>query len=150
MAGKPKTRDLNHQYLIRAPARRVFEAITEPRQLVRWLCDTATFESRRGGRYSIGWTNGPTHSGTVLRFAPGRGYTLSWEWPGVSLRTTQFRLTVKPAGRSSLFVIEHLGFPTSPKWFDLYAGAEWGWTYFAMNLKSLLETGRDLRTPRDG
>jgi uncharacterized protein YndB with AHSA1/START domain len=150
MVKSSRTRDLNHQYLIRAPPRTVFRAITEPRQLVRWLCDRASFEPKTNGRYSVGWTNGPTHTGRVLRFTADRGYTLSWEWPGVSLRTTRFRLTVKPAGRSSLFVIEHLRFPSDPKWFDLYAGAEWGWTYFAMNLKSVLETGKDLRSPRDG
>lgn len=143
-------RTLNHQYLIRAPPARTFDAITRPEMLVRWLADRAELSPRKGGNYLLAWTDGPTHTGKVVEFEPGRRIALAWSWPGIALRGTVFRLSVKPEDGGSLLTIEHSGFPKLAKWTDLYAGAEWGWTYFAMNLKSVLETGHDLRTRKDG
>ena len=144
------TRTLHHQYYIGAPRTKVFKAITDPKWLVRWLADSAEIDPSRGGRYLLGWNGGPQHTGTVLEFVPGRQMTLAWEWPEVTLRGTRFKLAVKTRGKGTLLEVEHSGFPREEKWADLYGGAEWGWTYFAMNLKSLLETGRDLRSPVDG
>lgn len=76
--------------------------------------------------------------------------TLSWDWEGVNLHNTLFKLSVEQKGKGALFKVEHSGFPIDNKWIDLFAGAEWGWTYFAMNLKSVLETSRDLRSKYDG
>lgn len=86
------------------------------------------------------------HSGTILDFVAGKNITLSWEWEGVSLHNTQFKLSVEAKANGALLKVEHSGFPIQDKWMDLYGGAEWGWTYFAMNLKSLLESGHDLRS----
>jgi uncharacterized protein YndB with AHSA1/START domain len=141
---------VSHQYFIRAPTRKVFEAITESEWLTRWLCDRAAISPHKGGRYSIGWIDGPTHEGEVLEFVPGRSVTLAWSWEGVKLGGTQFKLSVEPKDDGALFEVEHSGFPREERWADLYGGAEWGWTYFAMNLKSVLETGYDLRSKYDG
>jgi uncharacterized protein YndB with AHSA1/START domain len=143
-------RSVSHQYFIRAPPEEVFRAISEPKGLTRWLCDRAEVAANKGGRYLLGWTDGPTHSGDVVEFEPGRRMALAWSWPGVDLRGTIFSLAVEAKDDGTLFMIEHSGFPRDEKWTDLYGGAEWGWTYFAMNLKSVLESGRDLRSPRDG
>lgn len=144
------SRTLDHQYFIRATPAAVFRAISEGAELSRWLCDHATLEPKTGGTYRLGWTGGPTHTGKVLAFEPGRRVTLEWSWPGVDLRGTVFSLWVEPRDDGTLLHVEHTGFPRLEKWADLYGGAEWGWTYFAMNLKSVLECGRDLRSKHDG
>jgi uncharacterized protein YndB with AHSA1/START domain len=144
------TRAVDHQYFIRATREKVFQAITDPVWLVRWLADHAELEARKGGRYSLGWNGGPTHSGTVLEFKPYETLSLSWDWEGVDLHGTVFSLSVETKDAGSLFRVEHSGFPKLEAWSDLYGGAEWGWTYFAMNLKSVLETGYDLRAKYDG
>ena len=148
-ARRSERRTLNHQYLIRAPPDRTFDAISRPEMLVRWLADRAELVPRKGGAYLLAWTDGPTHTGKVVEFEPGRRIALAWSWPGIPLRGTVFRLSVEPKDGGSLFTVEHSGFPKLAKWTELYAGAEWGWTYFAMNLKSVLETGTDLRSPYD-
>jgi len=147
---RPATRSVDHQYFIRASPERTFDAITKPDLLVKWLADRAELNLRHGGSYRLGWTNGPTHTGTIVDFEPGRSIAFAWEWPGVALRGTVLRLTVEPKDDGSIFRIEHSGFPKLERWTDLYGGAEWGWTYFALNLKSLLEKGHDLRSPHDG
>ena len=147
---KPAPRAVSHQYFIRARPREVFRAISDPAWLTRWLCDRAAIEPRKGGRYRLGWTDGPTHRGRLTAFVSGRKIAMAWSWPGQTLAGTVFSLTVKRSAGGSLLVVEHSGFPREEGWTDLYGSAEWGWTYFAVNLKSLLEHGHDLRSPRDG
>jgi uncharacterized protein YndB with AHSA1/START domain len=147
---RARSRSVRHRYYVRASPGRVFRALTRPAELTRWLADTAEIDLRRGGHYRLGWNGGPQHTGTVVRFVPGHELTLAWSWEGVALRGTRLRWRVERKGRGSLLTVEHSGFPRSERWVDLYAGAEWGWTYFAMTLKALLETGRDLRSPLDG
>lgn len=143
-------RTVSHQYFIRAMPERTFDAISNPKTLVKWLADRAELTAAKGGTYLLGWTDGPTHTGTVLEFHPGRSIALAWEWPGVELQGTVLRLSVEPKDDGSILFVEHTGFPRREQWTDLYGGAEWGWTYFAMNLKSFLETGHDLRSKYDG
>ncbi len=145
-----ETRTLSHQYWIHAPPERTFQAVSDPKMLVRWLADVAEVDPRPGGTYRLGWTGGPTHTGTLVAFRPGKEIAFAWSWPGISLAGTVFRLLVEPKDDGTILHVEHEGFPKSEEWTDLYGGAEWGWTYFAMNLKSLLESGRDLRSPHDG
>jgi uncharacterized protein YndB with AHSA1/START domain len=143
-------RAVDHQYFIRADPAAVFRALTEPDRLTRWLCDTAEISARKGGSYRLGWKDGPTHTGKIVDFVRGRRIALAWKWPGVELDGTVFSLVVEPQEGGALLRIMHTGFPRSDEWVDLYGGAEWGWTYFAMNLKSVLEHRHDLRSASDG
>lgn len=141
---------MSHGYFIRESPRRVFEAISSPECLVKWLADRAEVVPSKGGRYLLGWNGGPTHVGTLAEFRRGKIIAFSWNWPGVDLRGTVLRLSVKAKGQGTLLKVEHIGFPREERWVELYGGAEWGWAYFAMNLKSVLETGHDLRSEFDG
>jgi uncharacterized protein YndB with AHSA1/START domain len=143
-------RAVNHQYFIRASPDVVFRAITDPRWLTRWLCDRAEISAKKGGTYLLGWNGGPTHTGGIVDFRKGRRVALAWMWPGVKLQSTVLSLTVEAMEGGSVLGIVHSGFPRLEEWTELYGGAEWGWTYFAMNLKSVLETGHDLRSKYDG
>ena len=139
-----------HQYFLRAKPSEVFAAITSAPSLVRWLCDRAELEPRTGGRYLLAWKDGPTHEGRIIEFVPGRSVSLAWSWEGIELKGTVLRMSVRRKGAGTLFEVAHTGFPRETRWGELYAGAEWGWTYFAMNLKSVLEHGADLRSKFDG
>ncbi len=143
------SRTVRHQFFIRAPSTRVFKALSDPDWIVRWLADRAELTPRKGGRYTLGWHDGPEHSGRVLDFVKGRRLTLGWSWPGVTLAGTRLKLSVRSKDGGSLLLVEHSGFPRGERWVDLYGGTEWGWTYFFLNLKSVLEAGHDLRSPFD-
>jgi uncharacterized protein YndB with AHSA1/START domain len=143
-------RSVDHQYFIHAAPDAVFRAITDPKWLVRWLCDVAELAPKKGGAYRLGWTDGPTHTGTVVDYQEGQRVALAWSWPGVTLTGTVLALSVEPKEDGAIFAIKHTGFPRTEVWTDLYGGAEWGWTYFALNLKSVLEKGHDLRAKYDG
>jgi len=143
-------RSVNHQYFIRATPDVVFRAITDPRLLTRWLCDRAEISPKKGGKYLLAWNNGPTHTGTLVDLREGQRVALSWTWPGVELQGTVLSFSVEAKDGGTVLTVEHAGFPRLEKWTDLYGGAEWGWTYFALNLKSVLEKGHDLRSELDG
>lgn len=146
----PKTRSVRRAFYIRASPRKVFEAITKPGPLAKWFCESAEISLRTGGSYRFIIAGGWEHSGTIARLVPGKSITFRWAWNGVPLRGTRFRLEVEPSPGGSLLTVVHSGFPRTEEWVDLYGITEWGWTYYAMNLKSVLETGHDLRSPKDG
>ncbi|MDE1880536.1 MAG: SRPBCC domain-containing protein [Euryarchaeota archaeon] len=147
--GTQATREVKRAFFIHAPPREVFRAISEPEGLVRWMVERARFVAAKGAKYELVFQGGWSHKGTVLRLRPGRLLCLSWEWPGVPIRGTTLTLSVTSRRNGSLFRIVHSGFPRTEKWVALYGVSEWGWTYYAMNLKSVMETGRDLRSDLD-
>ena len=145
-----KSRTLRIPIFIHSSPKRVFKWIIEAEKIPRLLSDTAEISPRKGGRYRFAWNDGPAHVGKVLEITRGESCTLSWQWPGKeSLGTTRLRLTVKPKGKGTLLRFTHSGFQRSREWDELYEGAIRGWTYFMMNLKAFMETGKDLRSPDD-
>jgi hypothetical protein len=75
---------------------------------------------------------------------------LSWQWPGrEKLEVTELKFSVEPKEGGTVLRFTHTGFGAGAAWTDLYDGAIRGWTYFQMNLKSVLEVGHDLRSPLD-
>lgn len=146
---REKRRTVDHQFHIHASAAKVFRAFTEPSQIVHWLSEKAEVDLRRGGAYRLIFAGGWLHEGSVVGFDPGRSITLAWSWPGVPVTGTRLKMSVKPSGKGAIFRMVHTGFPMGKEWVDLYGGAEWGWTYYGMSLKSFLECGHDLRSPED-
>ncbi|MDG6955675.1 MAG: SRPBCC domain-containing protein [Nitrososphaerota archaeon] len=141
---------MSHSFFIRAPPQKVFEALTDPKWLIKWGPDIAKVSRRKGGSYSFGFEGGRwVHSGKILEYVSGASVSYSWEWPGVELLGTKLRFAVRPKKGGALLDVEHSGFPKIGRWTDLYGVTEWGWTYYAMNLKSVLETGYDLRSRDD-
>jgi len=144
------TRTIRVQVFLRVSPKKAFKAISEPKRLERWLLDEATLSPRTGGRYSFRWKGGPTHTGRVLEFVRGKHLTLTWQWPGAGdLLVTKLKISATPKGRGTVVKFTHSGFPKQERWVDLYGGAIQGWTYFLMNLKSVLEHDHDLRSPED-
>jgi uncharacterized protein YndB with AHSA1/START domain len=144
------TRTLRLPIFVRASPKRVFKWISTAERLTRWFSDSASLSGRKGGSYTLGWDGGPTHSGRVLEFKRGVGFTLSWQWPGKEhLGVTKLRLSIEPKEDGTVVRFTHSGFQKSGEWVELYEGAIRGWTYFMMNLKSVLETEHDLRSPYD-
>jgi uncharacterized protein YndB with AHSA1/START domain len=130
--------------------KRMFEWISKPDLLERWMPDNASIDPTKGGRYSMGWKGGPTHTGSIVAYDPGKRIALTWEWPGMENRlVTKLELAVKRTGRGSIFLLTHSGFPKDERWVELCGGAIQGWTYFLMNLKSVVDYRKDLRSPFD-
>jgi uncharacterized protein YndB with AHSA1/START domain len=131
---------------LRAPPRTVFRALTDPKQLVRWFADTARFEARKGGEYYIVQGGGHPHAGRVLECVPGRKLVLAWREAGMTTRVA-YRLGGSRGSTTLLFRQTGIRRDAQRPLFFLAIYA--GWVYYLSNLRSVVETGTDLRHPRD-
>jgi uncharacterized protein YndB with AHSA1/START domain len=141
---------VDRQFFVRASPQKVFEAISTPQGLASWMVARAVLPARTGAKYELEFEGGWRHQGTVQGLHAGRSIALTWAWDGVPLKGTVLTLSVLSKKGGALFRLVHRGFPREKKWIDLYGVSEWGWTYYGMNLKSVLETGHDLRSHWDG
>lgn len=114
------------------------------------MVERARLPLKVGAHYELEFQGGWRHRGTVLRFRRGTLLSLSWAWEGVPLTGTVLTLSVKAVRGGSIVRIVHSGFPREDRWVDLYGVTEWGWTYYGMNLKSVVEAEHDLRSNLDG
>jgi uncharacterized protein YndB with AHSA1/START domain len=130
---------IEQSYYVDAPRERVFQALTEPKMLVKWFLTSAYVDPREGGDYDFDWLNGYHYSGRIMRFE--KNETVSYSW-GRETRAT-FELTRK--GRGTLLKLHHDGF-ADPEPLGM-AASNWG--YFLTNLKSVLKNGTDLRSKHD-
>ncbi|MCI4356998.1 MAG: SRPBCC domain-containing protein [Thermoplasmata archaeon] len=145
-----KTVTVDRHFFVRASPPKVFEAISTPSGLASWMVVRAELPAQAGAMYELEFDGGWRHQGIVRRFEKGRSIALTWAWNGVPLEGTVLTISVRPNKGGAVFRLVHRGFPREKKWTDLYGITEWGWTYYGMNLKSVLETGHDLRSRWDG
>jgi uncharacterized protein YndB with AHSA1/START domain len=141
---------VDRQFFVRASPKKAFDAVSTPKGLASWMVVRADLPAKAGASYELEFDGGWRHRGTVQRLRAGRSIALTWAWEGVPLQGTVLTLTVRPKKGGAIVQFVHSGIPREAKWTDLYGVTEWGWTYYGMNLKSVLETGHDLRSRWDG
>jgi uncharacterized protein YndB with AHSA1/START domain len=121
-----------------APAERVFEALTQPAELDRWIGEGAEVEPRIGGRYDLGWDHGPVK---IVDLEPGRRLAYSWSYPdevGRSLaEETVVEWTLEESGGRTRILLVHSGFAPDAQTDDYHLG----WLAFLALLKNLVEGG---------
>jgi uncharacterized protein YndB with AHSA1/START domain len=146
-----RTLRVRQSFFYRTTPHRVFAALTEPEQIVTWFLARAELPLAKGATYRFEWAGGYAHTGRVLEVVPDR--RLQLEWPngaGAHRFLTEVTFTVRRAGVGTFLTVEHGGFPQTPTGLAQYGGTQSGWAYYLMNLRSVLEFKRDLRSPRDG
>ncbi|HEY7233272.1 MAG TPA: SRPBCC domain-containing protein [Gemmatimonadaceae bacterium] len=151
-------RRIVEQIEIAAPAARIFEALTEPAQLLAWWGDRSSFPSthweldpRVGGKWLSRWrgTDGSTFAlgGEILALDPPRLLSYSWwdeRYPGLPPTTVRYELTPAPTG--TLVTMTHDGFDDVRADFDDYNG---GWSTVMRKLRAHAESGGPFRFNRD-
>jgi len=142
---------LRQSFFYRTTPRRLYGALTEPDQLVGWFLSKAELPLQGGAPYRFEWAGGYSHRARVVEVVPDRRLTL--EWPngsGTHRFMTEVTFTFRRAGRGTFLTVQHSGFPRTPVGIEQYGGTQSGWAYYLLNLRSVVEFGRDLRSPRDG
>ena len=143
MSKSNKVAKVRQVYYIQAPVAKVFDAITNPKILSKWFLKSATLDQKKGGTYRFtALTHNDTQKGNVLEFKKNEKLTIDWtKWAD----GTKVTFTTKKAGKNTLLTVLHVGFKNE----ESRVGHAVGWTYYLMNLKSVLESGKDLRSVRD-
>jgi uncharacterized protein YndB with AHSA1/START domain len=133
---------------IAAPPERVFQALVDPGQVVRWWgqegvyqCESFDFDPRLGGRWrSAG--KGPDGgdfevTGEIIAIDPPRRLVYSWiaSWTGTASTTVSWELL--PTPRGTLLRVRHSGLAAYPSIAKSYRG----WPRILSWLQALLERG---------
>jgi uncharacterized protein YndB with AHSA1/START domain len=98
---------------IDAPAELLYELLTDPAELVRWMADAADVDPQPGG--AVRWThaNGDSCSGRFLELVPGRRvvFTYGWEREEVAIPpgSTTVEITLRPIEDGTELHLVHRG-----------------------------------------
>jgi len=129
---------------INAPPAEAYRAFTSATSLREWFCDVASVDARTGGPVYVAWRDGYYAAGEYTKLTPSRTVAFTWLGRGEPAATgVRVRFTPKKNGTSVL--VTHTGATSGKKWAATVAAFERGWTVGLENLKSILETGQDLR-----
>jgi uncharacterized protein YndB with AHSA1/START domain len=134
-------------YYFKAPPKKVFRAMSDPKILVKWFLSKAKVDQNEGGTYSFDWIGGYHMTGTVKRFTRNKAISYSWhdKISSGELVETAASFQVTKKGRGTLLKLVHSGF-TDPEHF---AECSSRWAYYLTNMKSVLDWGTDVRSKYD-
>ena len=120
----------------------MWEALTEPDQLLRWFPDKAAgVDLRPGGAIRIEWQDGEFDDGTVEVVEEPSGFVFLWHGAGFDSPRTRVEFTLEAVeGGTRLLVVES-GFSKvrEDKRASAWKDNEGGWTHELDELKEYLE-----------
>jgi uncharacterized protein YndB with AHSA1/START domain len=140
---------------IAAPTERVFRALTDSDQLMRWFTEASCpvkfwqMDARLGGKYSYGteksnfMVNGVSEfkcHGEILEFDPPRLLVYTWiaNWHLDPDKKTIVRWELTPTASGTHVKVTHSGLAQDPEARKDYSG---GWPGVVEKLKHFAETG---------
>ena len=132
---------------IAAPPSEVYRAFTNSTALREWLCDAAMVVPRKDGRLQLGWNSGFHATGEFTKVVPNERLSFTWHGKGEP-GPTRVRVDFRPEGEATLVALVHKGIGTGKKWAKAAEEIRDGWEESLENLRSVLETGHDLRFTR--
>jgi uncharacterized protein YndB with AHSA1/START domain len=126
---------------IDAPPSVVFEFLTDPAKMVRWMGTEAVLEPWPGGRYRVNISGHERVSGSVFEIIPERRLVVSWGWEDGALPLPPGQSTVEislePAGEGTRLRLTHRDLPP-----DMHSFHGLGWDY-ALPRLALVVADRD-------
>lgn len=142
------------ELFIAAPPERVYAAITDPLQLLRWWgqngmyrCVNWESDLRVGGKWKstgIGESSGEFQvEGEYLEIDPPKLLVYTWRssWRGFQQSKVRWELT--PSGNGTLLKIRHSGLASDPDGAKNYGG---GWPRVLAWMQAFVERGETVET----
>jgi uncharacterized protein YndB with AHSA1/START domain len=142
-----KKTKLKFKQFVQAPPDEVFMAFSNATALCEWFCNVAQADAHEGGRLYVWWNSGYFASGEFTRLKPFKKIAFTWHGRGEPA-VTQVKVTLSPDKGGTTVVLEHSGMNEEKIWKPAIAAFQRGWQVGLENLKSVLETGLDLRFVR--
>jgi len=123
----------------------VFHAFTNSTALREWLCDAAMVSPARTGASTSGGPPATTPPG-LHQVVPSERISFTWQGKGEPARLGAGGSP--PDGDGTVVELVHKGLGSGKKWAGAAAAMQQGWETGLDNLRSVLETGHDLRFTR--
>jgi uncharacterized protein YndB with AHSA1/START domain len=143
----PKTYTAKQAYYFKARPERVFEALTEPKPLVKWFLSKAKVDPKTGGTFSFDWIGGYRMMSRLKKYNKDKAVSFSWidKLKTGEIAKTTASFEVKKRGKGTLLELRHSGFKDP----EHFADCSSRWAYYLTNMKSVLDNGKDLRSRYD-
>ena len=142
--------EIKQKATINVPPAKVFQALTNPKVLTQWFLRRSKVDLRPGGKMLFVWRNFPPYWGTIKTVKKDKKLAILWPYKGEGgTKDTLVRFTLSKRGKKTRLDLRHTGFGWGKKWVLHYGATQQGWAYYLRNLKSVLETGYDLRETDD-
>jgi uncharacterized protein YndB with AHSA1/START domain len=139
-----KKDQLKFKQQIAAPVGEVYSTFTNNTALCEWLCAVAQVDARRGGHLYLWWESGYFVNGEYQEVALDEKVVFSWHGAGEP-GDTQVKVTFNSQADGTLLVLSHQGIGPQNAWKKARKEFKGSWKRALENLKSVLETGQDLR-----
>jgi uncharacterized protein YndB with AHSA1/START domain len=131
------------EIFVRASTKMAYRAFTNSTSLREWLCEVATVEPHPRGRIYLWWRGDFYSSGHYLELDEDRRLKFRW-CSNIDPAPTEVTVSVMEKDGGSLVRLDH-EVPDDSAWTKLAEGFRTNWVESLENLKSVLETGIDLR-----
>lgn len=147
------SRSIELALAVRAPARDVYHALCYPEEMVRWLGREVTGFTRPGGHLDLLLSPGDCglESGEPLRLpitirdlVPSRHIVMDVA-DQITGRPQPLQIDLHEQETQTVITLSQTGFDPSMATEPIYRAAVRAWNFHLANLKSVLETGLDLR-----
>ena len=131
------------EVFVQVPPKLAYRAFTSSTALREWLCDVATVEPHPGGRMYLWWRGDFSSNGNYLALDENK--CVKFRWHGSpDPAPTEATVTFTEQDGGTLVRIEH-AVPEEDDWKPIGETFRKNWAESFENLKSVLETGIDLR-----
>lgn len=128
---------------VNAPLKFAYRAFTNSTSLREWLCDVATVEPHPRGRMYLWWRGDFYSSGHYLALEENKCVSFRW-YSSIDPAPTEVEVTFTEKDGGVNVRMDHK-VPDDESWKKLAEGFRENWQDSLRNLKSVLETGIDLR-----
>ncbi|MBI3167739.1 MAG: SRPBCC domain-containing protein [Chloroflexi bacterium] len=128
---------------VQAPLKFAYRAFTNATSLREWLCDVATVAPHPHGRMYLWWAGDFYSSGHYLELEQNKCVKFRW-YSSIDPAPTEVTVTFVEKDGGVKVRMDH-DVPDDKSWSKLAEGFRENWEDSLRNLKSVLETGIDLR-----
>jgi uncharacterized protein YndB with AHSA1/START domain len=131
--------------LIEAPAELIYRAFTSAAGLREWLCDASSTNPAEDGWIFLAWNQGYFANGAFTQLIPNKAVSFTWMGRGEP-GWSKVDVVIAPTKTEAFnVVLHHSGLGDTDAWSQAREQISKGWELGLTNLKSTLETGRNLR-----
>jgi uncharacterized protein YndB with AHSA1/START domain len=141
-----ETRSLSFSAHVSAPPSQLYRAFTNSTSFREWLCDTATTGVREGGHVFLAWNDGYNSRGNFTSLKTDQEVAFTWHGTEPAATAVTVRLSAIDGGTA--VELAHSGLGAGDAWEMAEEEFNRGWQISLENLKSVIETGEDLRFTR--
>ena len=134
---------VSSEIFVEAPAKMAYRAFTSSTSLREWLCDVATVEPHPKGRMFLWWRGDFYSSGHYLELEEKKCIRFRW-YSNIDPAPTEVTVSIMEKNGGALVRMDH-DVPDDPSWSKMAETFRENWVESLENLKSVLETGVDLR-----